>query len=194
VNAVQRAGLLPGESVAIFGGGPIGLIFAGLFRAAGAGRIAVIEPVAARRGIAAALGADLCVDPLETDVTERVRAATDGVGADVVVDAVGNQLAAALGAVRRAGRVLLFGMNETASVPIRQYDITRNELTIVGTFVGTHVFPKAIRILEAGLVDWRPMLTHVLPLDELPRGVELLRSGEAVKVVVHLAGDRPDAP
>lgn len=190
VNAVQRARLVPGESVALFGGGPIGLIFTGLFRAAGAGRIAVVEPVPTRREIASALGADLCIDPGATDPTDAIRAFTAAEGTDVVVDAVGSQLAAALGSVRRAGRVLLFGMNERATASIRQYDITRNEVTILGTFVGTHMFPKAIRILEGGLVDWRPMVTHLLPLDDLPRAVDLLRAGEAVKVVIDLIGER----
>src|SRR5918994_438544 len=67
-----------------------------------------------------------------------------------------------------------------------QYDITRNELTVFGTYVGTDVFPKAARILESGVVDLSPMITHRVPVEDLPRALDAMRTGEAVKVVIDL--------
>jgi threonine dehydrogenase-like Zn-dependent dehydrogenase len=185
VHAVEQARLVPGESVAIFGAGPIGLIFLALFRAAGAGRTLVVEPAPLRRELASRMGATVCLDPgAEPDVAGAVREHTEGYGADVVVDAVGSQLAPALGCVRKAGRVVLFGMDAGATAEVRPFDITRNELTVLGTYVGTDTFPKAIRILEGGVADLAPIVSHRLPLEELPAGLEALRSGQAVKVVV----------
>jgi threonine dehydrogenase-like Zn-dependent dehydrogenase len=186
VNGVEQARLLPGESVAVFGAGPVGLLFLALFRAAGAGLLVVVEPWELRRDAAKRMGADECVDPSSGDPASAVRDATSGAGADVVVDAVGDQLGPALSAVRVGGRVLLFGMNSRARPAVRQYDITRNELTVLGAYVGSNVFPKAARVLSSGLVDLDPMISHRVPLHELPRAFDAIREGKAVKVVVDL--------
>ena len=186
VNGVEQAHLLPGESVAVIGAGPVGLMFLALFRAAGAGQLIVVEPTELRRDAAKRMGADVCLDSSSKDAAAAVRDATSVEGCDVVVDAVGSQMGTALGSARMGGRVLLFGMNTNARSDVRQYDITRNEFTVFGTYVGTNVFPKAARILGSGLVDLSPMISHRVPLEDLPRAFEALRRGEAVKVVVDL--------
>ena len=186
VNGVEQARLLPGESVAVIGAGPIGLLFLALFRAAGASSVIVVEPMALRRDAAKRMSADVCIDSSSVDGVTAVREATSGEGADVVVDAVGSQLGAALAAVRVGGRVLLFGMNANSRSEVRQYDITRNELRVFGTYVGTDVFPKAARILESGVVDLSPMISHRVPVEDLPRALDAMRTGEAVKVVIDL--------
>lgn len=186
INGVEQARLLPGEAVAVLGAGPVGLLFLSLFRAAGAGLVIVAEPAELRRDAAKRIGADVCIDPALDDPAAVARDATSGVGVDVVVDAVGNQLDTALSIVRPGGRVLLFGMNATARASVRQYDITRNELTILGTYVGMNVFPKAARILSSRLIDLSPMITHRIALEELEGGIEAIRRSEGVKVVVDL--------
>jgi threonine dehydrogenase-like Zn-dependent dehydrogenase len=186
INGVEQARVLPGEGVAVLGAGPVGLLFVALFRATGAGPVVVAEPTELRRDAAKRMGADVCVDPSRDDVAATARDVTGGAGVEVIVDAVGNQFDTALSAVRPGGRVLLFGMNATARASIRQYDITRKEVTVFGTYVGTNVFPKATRILSSGLVDLAPMITHRFPLEQLPRGLEAIRGNEAVKVVIDL--------
>jgi threonine dehydrogenase-like Zn-dependent dehydrogenase len=186
INGVEHARLLPGEAVAVLGAGPMGLLFLSLFRAAGAGLVIVAEPAELRRDAAKRIGADVGVDPARDDPAAVAWDATSGTGVDVVVDAVGNQLETALSIVRPGGRVLLFGMNATARASVRQYDITRNELTILGTYVGLNVFPKAARILSSRLIDLSPMITHRIALRELEGGIEAIRRNEAVKVVVDL--------
>lgn len=186
VNGVEQARLVPGETVAVLGAGPVGLLFVALFRAAGAGLVVVVEPTELRRDVAKRMGADVCLDPGSEDAADAVREATFGEGADVVVDAVGTQLDTALSAARMGGRVLLFGMSATARTSVRQYDITRNELTVFGTYVGTNVFPKAARILGSGHIDFSPMISHRVALGELPQALDAIRQGDAVKVVVDL--------
>ncbi len=183
VHGARQAAVFPGETTALIGAGPIGLMFATLLRLGGATVVAV-EPSAERAALARELGAADVIDPTREDAAARVREATGGLGADLVVDAVGSQLGAALELVRKGGRILLFGVNLRARTELAQERITRDELTIVGSFVGRNVFPDAIRLLEQGRIDFEPLVTHRIGLEELPAAVEELRAGRAVKVEV----------
>lgn len=183
VNGVRVAEVFPAETATVIGAGPVGLMFVALFKLAGATVIAV-EPAERRAALAAAMGADRVVDPRSQDAVQLTRKATEGLGADVVVDAVGSQLVTALELVRKAGRVVLFGMNERSRAEVAQARITRDEIRLIGAFVGQDVFPAAIRLLEQGRIDLEPLVTHRIGLEELPAAVEELRGGRAVKVEV----------
>jgi 2-desacetyl-2-hydroxyethyl bacteriochlorophyllide A dehydrogenase len=185
VNGAGLARVFPGDTAAVIGAGPIGLLFVALLKAAGASVLS-IEPAPLRAEVAGAVGADRVVDPRAEDAVQAVLELTDGLGADVVVDAVGSQLPVAFDLVRKAGRIVLFGINDQVRAEIGQAHITRNELTLVGGYVGRpdEVFPAAVRLLERGQVDLEPLVTHRIGLDELPGGIEELRAGLAVKVEV----------
>ena len=185
VNGVKLAGVFPGETAVVIGAGPIGMMFTALLDAAGAAVIA-IEPNEQRLELAVTMGATAAVDPRQEDAAERVRRLTGGLGADCVVDAVGSQLPAALELVRKAGRIVLFGMNSKARAEIAQNRITRDELSILGGYVGRpeDVFLVAVSLLEQGRVDLAPLVTHRVPLSRLPEAIDELRAGRAVKVEV----------
>ena len=169
VHGVRQARPFAGETALVLGAGPIGLMFVALFRLAGL-RVGVVEPSEDRRELARRLGAE----------------AVDG-PADVVVDAVGSQLGPALDRVAKGGRILLFGVDARSRTEIAQERITRDELTIIGSFVGQDVFPDAIRLVEGGRLDLEPLVSHRIALEELPAAVEELRAGHAVKVEVVFA-------
>jgi threonine dehydrogenase-like Zn-dependent dehydrogenase len=181
--AFEKISILPGEEVAIFGGGPIGLLFLLLFRSAGAGAVYVIEPAAWRRDMAEKCGADAVFDPHEADLNYAIGPAS-GEGVDLAVDAVGHCLADAIGLVRPGGRVLLFGMDQTAAPVTRQYDITRREVTLIGSFIQRTSFPKVVRILESGKLPVERLITHRFPLSGFGQAIELLGQGRAVKVIL----------
>jgi threonine dehydrogenase-like Zn-dependent dehydrogenase len=164
VHGVRQLRPFPGERALVLGAGPIGLMFVALLRHAGC-RVGVVEPSVERRALAERLGAE---------EVER---------AEMVVDAVGSQLPAALDRVEKGGRILLFGVDSRARAEIAQERITREELTIIGSFVGEDVFPAAIALLEDGL-DLAPLVTHAIALEELPAALDELRAGRAVKVEV----------
>ena len=184
IGGTQRVGLQPGDSAVILGAGPVGLTFLLIFKAAGAGKIIVSEPAPFRADFARKLGADRVIDPRQEDLAEIVVRET-GWGADVVVDAVGSLLSQALSLARRGGIVLLFGMNQRASGTVRQYDITRDELTIQGTFIGVNTFSPAIQMLESGALKPSTLITHRLPLGRIEDGIAALRAGEAIKVLLN---------
>ena len=185
VNGVKLAQVFPGETAAVLGGGPIGQLYTALLKVAGC-EVITVEPTEERRQLATTMGADRVVDPRQEDPAAFIRDATAGSGADVVIDAVGSQLPSALDVVRKAGRIVLFGMNEHARSEIAQFRITRDELRLAGGFIGqdTLVFPPAIRLLEQGRLNLEPLVTHKIGLDELPAAVEELRAGRATKVEV----------
>jgi threonine dehydrogenase-like Zn-dependent dehydrogenase len=181
VNGANRANPRPGESALIFGAGAIGCLFVAVFRAAGAGPIVVVEPTEARRQVVTAVGADHAMTP------DEFSAGREGVlpgGPDIIVDAVGTQFAAAVEVAALGGRILLFGQNATVRPPVHQYTITARSLTVMGTYITSYTFPQAIRLVEQGLLDLAPIVTHVLPLERLSDGLDALRSGAATKVVI----------
>jgi 2-desacetyl-2-hydroxyethyl bacteriochlorophyllide A dehydrogenase len=181
VNGVNKASPRPGESAIIFGAGAIGCLFLAMFKAAGASPVIVVEPQAARGAVATAVGADHVVTPDELSARRRDLLPH---GADVIVDAVGSQLATAIEHAALGGRIVLFGMNQTARPAIQQYTITERSLSVLGTYITDFTFPTAIRLVEGGALPLDPIVTHVLPLDRVSEGLDLLRSGSATKVVI----------
>ena len=181
VNGVNKANPRPGESAIIFGAGAIGCLFLAMFKAAGAGPVIVVEPQADRGAVATAVGADVVVRPNDLEARRRELLPY---GADVVVDAVGSQFGAAVEHAALGGRIVLFGQNQQARPPIHQYTITERSLTVLGSYVTAFTFPTAIRLVENEALNLEPIVTHVMPLDRLTEGLDLLRSGAATKVVV----------
>lgn len=185
VGSVRRAPFQPGDNVTVIGAGPMGLLFVLLYRAMGAGKIIVIDIAPFRLDFARGLGIDATLSAAETDVPAEVRRLT-GLGADIVVDAVGNQIAQAVALARRGGQVILFGLRPHDNPSVNQYTITRYDLTIHGTFVGLHPFAQTIQLLESGRLQPSLLVTHRLPLSELERGVELMRTQQAMKVLIEM--------
>jgi len=184
VNATQKIKLQPGETAVVLGAGPIGLYFTQIFKASGAGKIIVAEISEFRKKYALENGATRIVNPREEDLEQIVKAETGGLGADVVVDAVGVLLKDAIKVSRRGGRILLFGQNLNARDEIAQNDITRNELTIMGSFIAKYTFPPTIKMIESGVLPLEKLITHRLPLSEIYQGLEAMKKGEAIEVVI----------
>ena len=183
VGGTQKARVHPGEMVAILGAGPVGLMFALAFRAAGAGKVIMTDIAPFRLEYARKIGADLVLNAQEGDSAAIIKGETDG-GADVVVDAVGTLFPQAVEVAAVGGRVILFGMNQQAMPTVHQYTITRRELVVYGTYIGLNTFPPAIKMLESAVIKPSVLITHRLPLKEIHKGFAAARAGEAIKVVI----------
>lgn len=183
LSGAEKLRVQPGESALILGGGPIGLLFVELLGAMGAGKIIVSEPLPYRARMASECGADVVIDPKIQDIRSFVLNATK-LGADVVVDAVGSLFDVAIQNARRGGRIVLFGLNHHAAPTIPQHLITRHELSVYGAFNARHSFPQAVRLIENGTMPLEKLITHRVPLSDAPDGIELLRRGEALKVLI----------
>lgn len=183
LNGTKQAGVHPGESVLVLGAGPIGLLYLMLFKAAGA-TVVVSEPSVHRAQWASDLGADVVVDPRVSDVATTVREATEGRGVDVAVDSVGALLTDAVRSVRKAGRVLVFGLNERVAAELRPSDLTYGEIRLEGIYIARGTFPLAVSLLTENKLSFDRLVTHTLELDRFDEAIDLLRSGEAVKTLV----------
>lgn len=185
VGSVARTPVQAGDNVMIIGAGPMGMLFAQTYRALGAGRIMMADVSPYRLNFAQEIGVDEVFNPVEVELVEAVKAVT-GIGADIVVDAVGHQLGAAIKLARRGGHVLLFGLRPHDNPAVNQYTITRYDLTVHGTFVGLYPFVQTVQLLESRRLQLSQLITHKVPLAELAHGVELMRLGEGMKVIVEM--------
>jgi len=183
VNGKNKIPVSPGDSVVVIGAGAIGLLFTQMMKACGAYPVIVSEPAPMRREFALKCGADFVVNPLEQDLEQFVHDKL-GIGADYAIDVVGSQIWEAIKAVRKGGTVLLFGFNGKAKPSFEQCHITNREISILGTWIANASFPQAVKILESGVLDLVPLITHRLPLEKTEEGIEILRKGEGIEILI----------
>lgn len=185
-DAVRKAGMQPGDIVAVVGCGPVGLCTAMSARALGAGRVVAIDMVPERLKLAESIGA-IPVNPKENDPEDVVREMTEWRGADVVVDAVGHEsaLASTFTLVRQGGTISLPGMyvEDQATVPIGDMWLKNINLVTGVANIQGHM-DELLELIRDGRIDPKVIISHRLSLDEGPKGYELFDSKEALKVVL----------
>ena len=184
VGAVKRAPMQAGDNVLIIGGGPMGMLFAMQYQAMGAGKVMVADVAPYRLDFAQEMGME-AINVKEKELGKAVKELTE-LGADIVVDAVGNQVDAAIKCARRGGQIILFGLRPHDNPPVNQYTITRYDLTVHGAFVGLYPFVQTIQLLESQRLQLAKLITHRLPLSDLAHGVELMRTQQAMKVLIEM--------
>ena len=91
----------------------------------------------------------------------------------------------AIDVVRKAGKVVAFGLNLTAVAQFQQFQITGKELDVLGAWLANATFPSAVKILESGALDIAGLISHRIPLDEIHHGLDLLSNRKALKIVVN---------
>lgn len=184
VHGQERADLRSGSTVVIIGAGPMGLVHIQLSRLRGATRIIATELNPTRRAKAAELGADVVLDPGKDDAVAIVRELTEGRGADCVIEAVGSvrTYRDAFDMVRVGGTVVAYGAAPSdQELTLRPFDIYSKELTIVGSYAGTYAtWPDAIELIRAGRFDPDRIISNVVPLADLVRGIEAAESDKDV--------------
>jgi (R,R)-butanediol dehydrogenase/meso-butanediol dehydrogenase/diacetyl reductase len=194
LHAVRRSGMQAGDSVGVFGCGPIGLTAVQAARMAGAKEIFVSEPNDARREIARELGADVALDPMEDDVTGTIADATEGgVEAAFEFAGIGPAFNAAVGSTRRGGTITVGSLSKD-EITTDLDDIVLTERTVKGTFC--YGFPPSsfrtefdaiIEALADGSIDTETFVTDRIPLENLvDDGIEALLDPdtEHVKILV----------
>src|SRR5262249_35615420 len=159
----------PGETAAVFGAGPIGLLTIAALKIAGARRIYAIEPVAHRRERARQFGADAAMDPAQTDCAREIQHETSGRGVDCAIDCAAKQESTnqAIRAARNGGRVVLTGIHSGAFVPFEVSPMRRKELAIFSVRRSNHESDRALELLAHRTAWFAPLVTHRHPLNAI---------------------------
>lgn len=181
MNSISNIKPLPGETAVVIGAGPVGALHCMLLQASHT-RVIVSDILDSRLEVLSRLGVKT-FNTRRTSLQETVEKEW-GWGADLVIDAVGNQFQTAIDVVRVGGRISLFGMDSRAQPAITQNSITRKELLVFGSYVGSHTFPRAIAVLESQAIRPSQLVSRVVHLAELPETIQQLRAGRLMKAVV----------
>ena len=172
----RRGRVGPGDTVAVVGLGPVGLLSVLSAQVMGAARVLAIDLVPERRAAAAALGAE----PVEADdVRAAVAEMTDGRGADVALEAVGADatLTLALDLAGREGRVSIVGVNQSMDFSMRMVLAQLKCLEIhIGLCSVQHELPTLLRLAASGRIDPSVVVTHTMALDDGPDAYALFAS------------------
>ncbi len=188
VQAVARGQIGGGETVVVFGAGPIGqaVLLAAVDRRA---RVLVVDRLATRLELARHLGAEATVEAGD-DVAARVREWAGEDGPAVTIDAVGAPavIRACCELVASAGRVVIIGLSDQeVSLPI--IDFTRKEMTILGSRNNAGLFGEAVALVRRHRDRVAKLVTHRYPLDRVLEAIEFAgeHPGEAEKVMIEVA-------
>jgi threonine dehydrogenase-like Zn-dependent dehydrogenase len=187
VHAQRQIDIFPGESVVVLGLGVTGQLHVQLAKARGATVIGVTRS-AEKRELAGRLGADLTI-PGGEGAVEKVREATEGRGADVIIETTGviPSLAAAVHMVRSGGRVLMFGIITAKDGALPFYDLYFKEIALINARVAKgEDYPRSIALVERGVVRLEPLVSNVMPLGELEAAIGMLGSdsGQRMKIIL----------
>jgi threonine dehydrogenase-like Zn-dependent dehydrogenase len=184
-HAVAEAGVEPGDAVAVLGLGPVGLCAVQAAKAAGAAKVVAIDSVADRLAMASEFGAE-AVHLTEDDPRAAVKAATDGRGVDVAVDAVGHPDALELACrlARKAGTVSATGVYaeriqvHMGIVWIKALTLTSGHANVIG-----HV-DRVLAMMAAGVLDPTPLVSRHMTLADAPEAYAVYDRREALKIVM----------
>lgn len=189
VRGIDQAGIRVGDTVAIVGAGPVGLILLQLAKQAGATMIIQTDREDARLKLASRLGADHVVNIEDEDPVETIRELTGGYGVDVAIEAVGSPeaITQAMEATRRGGRLLIFGVSPQEAVwKVKPFELYDKELTIMTSYRSPFTFQRAVKIAVSRRVRLKPLISHIFKLKEIHRAFEVAekRLEGAIKVLV----------
>jgi L-iditol 2-dehydrogenase len=184
----QRAGIHPGDRVAVIGCGTVGLMAVQAARYFGADRIVAASRSQFKLDLAKTMGADRLVNLSERVVADAAPAVTNGENFNVVIEATGVAEGATL-ALRTAAprsRVVITGVFEKELQAIDLNTIMPKELSVIGSLGGPTVFDEAIELIRKGKLQVLPINTHTLPLSEGPQALAMVAHGQPDLVKVHL--------
>ncbi|HEX76802.1 MAG TPA: 2,3-butanediol dehydrogenase [Dehalococcoidia bacterium] len=171
VRACKRGGISLGDTVAITGAGPIGLLALQAARGAGAGRIYVVEPQARRRELALKLGATAAFDPTQVDAGKEIARLTDNIRANVVMECSGVPAAiqSTLALSGRCAKIVMVGISSTpVEFPFDRLLFHEKEITTVQGYVDE--YPAALSLLASGEVVVEPLISARIRLEDIVAG------------------------
>lgn len=188
IQAANRARLQAGNSVAIVGTGPIGLITMLVAKAFGASALYMIDIAQKRLDFAQSLGASAVINAGTENVVERIVEITDGRGADVVFDTSGSTKGAVVTPeiAARGGSIGLVGWAEVGTYPYPMEIVMERELDVHGVNRYCNTYPTAIGLMATGRIDVKPLVSHRFPFEDVVEAFSFSSEhrGDTVKTLI----------
>lgn len=189
LRALENAGLERGETVVVFGQGPVGLMMMQAARCEGA-QVIGLDLMNTRIELARSLGASDALHPQRDDVPGVIGKYSDGRGADLAIIATANPQAvqAAQKLIRRGGRVLLFAQTVPGEkISVDASSICMEEKKLIGSYSASiELQAKAAQLVFEKRVNVERLISHRLPLEQLPKGIDwaLHPSEDSLKIII----------
>jgi len=190
INGQNYLGIGKGDTVFIYGGGPIGLMHAVLAQASGAERVIVADPAYERlENFGKKFEGLILLDPSKKDVKKEVLQLTKGYGADVVITACPAKQAQTEGIeiLGSRGRISLFGglPKDNSKITIDSNIIHYKELSVFGAFASNRRdYEKAAELISEHKIEAGKFISAVLPLEKISTGIAMVKNGEALKCLI----------
>jgi L-iditol 2-dehydrogenase len=188
MKGIEALRLEPGETVAVIGQGPIGIILSVLAKRVGA-TVITSDLYPERLKIGESFGLTLTVDASRTNVIDRVRELTEGRGADAVILAVGGNslIRSAMDAARPGGRVLLFAQTQHGEAVVDPAAVCVDEKTLVGSYsASVDLQEESVRFVMSGEMDFERLISHRFALSEGRQALDLAAHPQpsSMKIVI----------
>lgn len=170
LHGIDMCDINCGDTVAVIGGGMIGLLMVQLAKLKGAAKLILIEPVAQKRECGKSLGADILIDPINEDVS-AVLAENNIHRIQTVIECVGKvgTIQQAIDIAGKKSTVMMFGLTKPdAELPIKPFEIFKKEIVLKASYINPYTQQRALTLIDTGKIDVSSMIYKKISLAELP--------------------------
>jgi L-iditol 2-dehydrogenase len=190
LHSLKFASVQLGDTAAVFGAGPIGLLTIAALKLAGATRILAVEPVPERRELSKIVGASDAIDPRAVDPRQAIQEATQGRGVDLAIDCVTREgtIDHCLHVTRQAGRVVVTGIPSEPRVTLDYHVMRRKEIHLYNVRRSNHETEAGVEFMRLQPELFGPIVTHARPIEEIQSAFEQVEAytGGVGKMVLRL--------
>jgi len=178
VHCLDKVAIKPGETVAIIGAGIMGQILTQMIKNSGVSKLIVISRSEWKLNLAKEFGAtDVIKSQSSSEVKEEILKITDGLGVDLVIEAVGKieTVEESFSLAKKGGRIIIFGFSpEGKEAKFIPFDFLSREITLLFSWVNPYTFPRALQILASGKINLKPLISMRLKLENINEGFKAM--------------------
>ncbi len=171
LHGIDMCEIQTGDKVVVVGGGMIGLLMVQLAKLEGASKVALLEPVAAKREVGLQMGADICIDPIKMNAKEELEKAGFN-RVNVVIECVGHPrtIEQAIEIAGYKSIVMMFGLTKPEeTVPVKPFELFKKEIVLKASFINPCTQQRALDLIDNKRVDVTSMIYDVCGLDMLTK-------------------------